>query len=329
MASRILRLRSGCTCTATILRLCSGQALGSTSVTNGAQPSSQTYYAFGEVRSGTLPTDYTFTGQKRDNEAGLHFYNARYYDPAIGRFTQADSIIPDQYNPQSLNRYAYVLNNPVKYVDPTGHAQCQSYDDGECADPPPALTQCDISPTCILDSDPMDRSGLNRIKLRDWYNANPWYNPGLDPFLSWGWPGDFEINLTWGIWTVEQAQKGVTPTQVTIDGNSYLIYIPVTVLIAMIGADGTRIDRTAPLWSGKKGMLHVENFAPGKQSGSIHFQTWGKAGRKEKWQWDFATRSFSVSDRGLTAPNWLKDLLHDTTFQNALRKGYIKLGEEW
>ncbi|MBI5650568.1 MAG: N-acetylmuramoyl-L-alanine amidase [Chloroflexi bacterium] len=49
------------------------------------------------------------------------FYNARYYDSTIGRFTQADTIVPNLYNPQSLNRYAYVRNNPVKYTDPTGH----------------------------------------------------------------------------------------------------------------------------------------------------------------------------------------------------------------
>jgi hypothetical protein len=50
------------------------------------------------------------------------FYNARYYDPGIGRFTQVDTIVPNMFNPQSLNRYTYVLNNPVKYIDPSGYA---------------------------------------------------------------------------------------------------------------------------------------------------------------------------------------------------------------
>ncbi|MBI4790951.1 MAG: hypothetical protein HY782_28305, partial [Chloroflexi bacterium] len=98
--------------------------LGSTSVTSGASASTQTYYPYGAVRSttGTLPTDYTFTGQKRDNEAGLHYYGARYYERTLSRFIQPDTVIPDFYNPQSLNRYAYALNNPVSYVDPSGHA---------------------------------------------------------------------------------------------------------------------------------------------------------------------------------------------------------------
>ncbi|HMS23086.1 MAG TPA: RHS repeat-associated core domain-containing protein, partial [Candidatus Levybacteria bacterium] len=47
--------------------------------------------------------------------------NARYYSSDMRRFTQPDDIIQDVYNPQSLNRYSYVLNNPLKYTDPSGH----------------------------------------------------------------------------------------------------------------------------------------------------------------------------------------------------------------
>jgi hypothetical protein len=39
----------------------------------------------------------------------------------LGRFVSADTIVPDPANPQSLNRYSYVYDNPLKYVDPTGH----------------------------------------------------------------------------------------------------------------------------------------------------------------------------------------------------------------
>ena len=51
----------------------------------------------------------------------MYFYNARYYDPALGRFISADTVVPNPGNPQDLNRYAYVRNNPLKYRDPTGH----------------------------------------------------------------------------------------------------------------------------------------------------------------------------------------------------------------
>jgi RHS repeat-associated protein len=70
--------------------------------------------------TGTLPTDKKFTGQRLDN-TGLYYYGARYYDPVIGRFISPDTIVPDPYIPQSLNRYSYCLNNPLKFVDPSGH----------------------------------------------------------------------------------------------------------------------------------------------------------------------------------------------------------------
>ena len=68
-----------------------------------------------------MPTDRQYTGQINDVEIGLYFYQARYYDGALGRFIQADSIVPSPQEPQSYNRYAYTLNNPLKYTDPTGH----------------------------------------------------------------------------------------------------------------------------------------------------------------------------------------------------------------
>jgi RHS repeat-associated protein len=52
---------------------------------------------------------------------GLMFYNARWYDPYLNRFTQPDTIIPDLSNSQAWDRYAYSLNNPVRYTDQSGH----------------------------------------------------------------------------------------------------------------------------------------------------------------------------------------------------------------
>jgi hypothetical protein len=49
------------------------------------------------------------------------FYQARYYDPVIGRFTSADTVVPDPEYSQDYNRYSYVRNNPLRYTDPTGH----------------------------------------------------------------------------------------------------------------------------------------------------------------------------------------------------------------
>ncbi len=68
-----------------------------------------------------LQMDPSYTGQKYDIETGLYFYKSRYYDPILGRFIQPDTIVPDAKNLQAYNRYTYVNNNPLKYVDPSGH----------------------------------------------------------------------------------------------------------------------------------------------------------------------------------------------------------------
>jgi RHS repeat-associated protein len=78
------------------------------------------YLPFGLTRSGSVPTDKLFTGQRLD-DIGLYYYNARYYDPTIGRFISPDTIVPLPSNPQSFNRYSYCLNNPLKSIDPSGH----------------------------------------------------------------------------------------------------------------------------------------------------------------------------------------------------------------
>jgi len=84
----------------------------------------QRYYPYGAVRpggTGTLPTDYTFTGQWSDSDVRLAHMGARWYDPQIGRWMSADTIVPEPANPQSLNRYSYVLGNPLRFSDPGGH----------------------------------------------------------------------------------------------------------------------------------------------------------------------------------------------------------------
>lgn len=63
----------------------------------------------------------TFDGQRYDDESGLYYFNARHYDPALGRFLASDTKVPDPTDPRSLHRYAFAAGNPIRYVDPTGH----------------------------------------------------------------------------------------------------------------------------------------------------------------------------------------------------------------
>ncbi|WNY24065.1 hypothetical protein MmiHf6_13900 [Methanimicrococcus hongohii] len=98
--------------------------LGSTNVmidSEGELVERTLYYPFGSHREGG-EEKYSFTGKEFDSEIGLYYYGARYYNPETFVFTQADSIIPDLYNPQALNRYSYCYNNPLIYEDPDGHS---------------------------------------------------------------------------------------------------------------------------------------------------------------------------------------------------------------
>jgi RHS repeat-associated protein len=107
--------------------------LGSASVVtdnNGNIQDESDYYPYGGERviSNAAPQNYKFTGKERDNESGLDMFGARYYGNVIGRFMTADWAakpidVPyaDFGNPQSLNLYSYVKNNPTTLGDPDGH----------------------------------------------------------------------------------------------------------------------------------------------------------------------------------------------------------------
>jgi len=161
LGGRLIAQREG-----SVLRYAHQDHLAGTSImtdNSGALISSIKYLPFGQTRSGSVPTDIKFTGQRLD-ATDLYYYGARYYDPAIGRFISPDpfvqlanglnevsyslsvNIIPSglgsigapqgtypkivfsvPVNPQSLNRYSYVLDNPLRYIDPTGYMNWGSF----------------------------------------------------------------------------------------------------------------------------------------------------------------------------------------------------------
>lgn len=81
------------------------------------------YYPFGKTRlqEGSVDIPHKYTGQELDDSTDLYYYGARYYDPVLGRFIQADRLVPNFADPQSLNRYTYARGNPVLYTDPEGN----------------------------------------------------------------------------------------------------------------------------------------------------------------------------------------------------------------
>jgi RHS repeat-associated protein len=104
---------------------------------NGTPQEQSDYYPFGgEIPiSGSDPNHYKFTGKERDSESGLDNFGARYDASSLGRFMTPDPLGGHYEDPQTLNRYAYVRNNPLRFTDPTGldfYLTCSRKDTATC-----------------------------------------------------------------------------------------------------------------------------------------------------------------------------------------------------
>ncbi|MEZ4513968.1 MAG: RHS repeat-associated core domain-containing protein [Chloroflexota bacterium] len=151
------------------------------------------YRPYGSYR-GTAPTqtitDRDFTGQRENRELGLLYYNARFYHPSIGRFASADTLVPSPAIPQSFNRYSYVLGNPLRYSDPTGHVcydpQTDAATPGNCnggnvsqpSRPQPKQSQPTVPPTNLITHLPIAKDTATGVDEIDWlggFGAN-WFS---------------------------------------------------------------------------------------------------------------------------------------------------------
>jgi RHS repeat-associated protein len=79
----------------------------------------KTYEPYGKASGADGDNRVGYTGHVEEQN-GLVYAGARYYDPALGRFLSDDPVRFTESNPMSFNRYAYANNNPYKYVDPDG-----------------------------------------------------------------------------------------------------------------------------------------------------------------------------------------------------------------
>ena len=154
-----------------------GDQLGSVSAvadTNGNLVNTTLYEPWGTTRyeNGDDITAYGYTGQMQEGD--IYFYQSRWYDPDIGRFMQADTIVPLQVQgTQAFDRYAYVNNNPLRYTDPSGNRACDDYYGNGCnvISPP--------SPNPIFN---ISVCGLGDSAL---FCGQTGANVPLSPYLSW------------------------------------------------------------------------------------------------------------------------------------------------
>ena len=92
---------------------------------------SYNYSPFGHIRiqNGQNGNYFTFTGRRKEVDSRMLFYRSRYYNERLGRFNKKDGFSGTIFNPLSINRYTYVQNNPVKWMDPMGRTLMDYYGD--------------------------------------------------------------------------------------------------------------------------------------------------------------------------------------------------------
>jgi|GEM_PF-1334368 len=148
-------------------------ALGSRRVqadANGTSEGTYFNYPFGDglLTNGADATEHHFTDKERDAESNLDNFGFRYYGSSMGRFMSPDEPFydGDQRDPQKLNLYSYVRNNPLNSIDPDGH----------------------LVVICTNDED--GKQKCTTVSDRDYYNAvNKGNNPGINA-PKWGQSGD-------------------------------------------------------------------------------------------------------------------------------------------
>jgi len=163
---------------------------------NGLRKERIEYFPFGSYREaidydGNFPdVNYTFTDQEDDDELGFYNFKARLYDPVLGRFISPDPIVPDPTDPQSFNRYSYVKNNPLRYIDPTGNGPGDPGEGGpepgegtdtgwgtdNCGGDPSALAFLEAYAVCFYNQlkgqEPATATPVARVTTDDPYNPH-------------------------------------------------------------------------------------------------------------------------------------------------------------
>ncbi|GAB6098004.1 hypothetical protein JCM14469_42580 [Desulfatiferula olefinivorans] len=219
----------------------------------GAKVETSGYLPYGIERNqtGTRTATYKFTDQELDRATGLYNYDARLYDPLLGLFVTADSVIPDHYDPLSLNRYAYCRNNPLKYTDPDGHVPVET----------------------ILDIASLIDSVHSMCKDPSWSNAGwlAWDVVGMIPYVPGSWAGK---GVKYGAEAVGAVNKGsdIAKTVDKVEDVVGNVSDGVKVAEDVVGAS-KNIDNLPVKWDGEfaaKQVLGHDPVTPGGKQINFH-----------------------------------------------------------
>jgi RHS repeat-associated protein len=228
--------------------------------TSGAIAGQQAHYPFGEAWYAQNSTSkWQFTSYERDSESANDYAMARIYINRLGRFASVDPLSGSVGNPQSLNRYSYVLNNPIGLVDPFGMGYC-AWDDGTADDTPEdggfdkaTCTNDENGGTWVYsDPDlgtlsyntdmgqlPIGPNDVTILPSPGGTNDSPQTDPSYDPQIGMDFihcPGcpdiwnstagsvDFFTNVEVGVWTAGAALPAALSVSASAIGTSYAVF---------------------------------------------------------------------------------------------------------
>ncbi len=208
----------------------------------GTNIGSVKYSPFGEIANSTgMAAWYGFTGEQQDGTNGLTYLRARYYNPALGRFLTPDSLIPDVTNGQALNQYAYVYNDPINLVDPSGNI-------------PDSWVNWYIGTVPGNKKDQIRHTWESGLDLLDW-----WYNEPDDCDCSQTQGGSSDVWLTGANYFIQGYWGGKVTTAVRMVGTHSVDFFSTNSWTWMEGV-GTAVKVTG--WSGVRAP-NVRTFLTG------------------------------------------------------------------
>lgn len=120
--------------------------------------------AFGNVTSGTLSGRFAYTEQEYDADTGLYYYNARWYNPSIGRFISKDAI---GFAGNDTNLFRYVGNSPTNFIDSDGYSKTPPAKPPKTKVPPTVKTGSVLGIHCNADSENGPVQGHGWLSITD------------------------------------------------------------------------------------------------------------------------------------------------------------------
>ena len=274
-----------------------GSVAGLTGNTGGSMITYR-YDAYGNTTrsNNTLNNPYQYNAEYTDSSTGLQYLRARYYDSSQGRFTAKDTLLGSIEKPITRNLYTYCGNNPLNYVDPSGHLIIPG---SKTANHMPIIT-------------PISQQQINR-EVRT-IITDP-FSPGmtiLNPTERKAYY-DKRIENIYGNYAYGPSYSNPT--------GPYR-YDPVKNPFGQ-GKNGTQFTSKTTWSKGKTERIDVENPSPGNCPGQIHYHDTNN----KKYTYNIADGKFYDYDTGELASNRIQKLLDDKSFMSGINKAKKYLGE--